>query len=348
MKGREMMKRKLIFGLTAVLLAIGLAGCGSNGSPDDGQDAQSDTHSGHQDSQKSSASKSEHASSLANANWQVAPFRYTDENGKPFGMSDLKGKVWLTDMIFTNCNTVCPPMTAEMSKLQDKLKKEGLNTPIVSFSVDPKRDTEKDLKAFGEKFDADFSTWHFLTGYSPKEIKQFVRTSFKSPITKYNDSDQFAHSTSFFLVNGDGKVMAKYDGLKTPFETVIKDIKTLQQTDGKAIATGGHAVEASASPKQPLDVNIVLNPDTVQTGQPETLMAVVSQGDKKVNDADEVMFEVWKKGKSQHQMVKGESKGNGTYVMEKTFDDPGTYFVMSHVTARGQHVMPKKKITVGK
>ena len=32
--------------------------------------------------------------------------------------------------------------------------------------------------------------------------------------------------------------------------------------------------------------------------------------------------------------------------MEKTFDEAGTYRIVSHVTARGMHSMPLKELTV--
>ncbi|HEX7064652.1 MAG TPA: SCO family protein [Bacillales bacterium] len=313
--------------------------------PNTEQDTSVGEYSKNQDEQRH-GSKAQHATSLTKADWIVEPFRYTDQNGKPFGMADLKEKVWLADMIFTKCTTVCPVLTAHMSNLQDKLENKGMQIPIVSFSVDPKRDTPQHLKAYGEKFDADFSTWHFLTGYSPKEIKQFARVSFKSPITQYKNSDQFAHSTSFFLVNGSGKVMAKYDGLEPPYKRIVKDVEVLRKSGGTRVATDGHSVETNASTEKPLKVDILLGPGKIQAGKPMEIRAAVSQGGRKVNDAEEVMFEVWAKGDAKHQMFHGKSEGDGIYAIQKTFKSPGIYYVMSHVTARGQHIMPKKKIIV--
>ena len=53
--------------------------------------------------------------------WDVEKFVFTDQNGKKFGSSELKDKVWVADFIFTSCETVCPPMTANMAKLQKML-----------------------------------------------------------------------------------------------------------------------------------------------------------------------------------------------------------------------------------
>lgn len=161
-------------------------------------------------------------------NWEVQDFNYTNQDGETVGLKDLKGKVWLADFIFTSCRTVCPPMTANMAQLQKKLKEAGLDVSIVSFTVDPETDDPKVLKEFGEKVDADFSNWHFLTGYSPEEIQNLSKESFKALVQPEPDSDQFMHGTSFYLVNQSGKVVEKYDGLKPPHEDIIEDIKSLR------------------------------------------------------------------------------------------------------------------------
>jgi protein SCO1 len=52
-------------------------------------------------------------------NWSIDDFSYMDQNKEPFGLENLKGKVWVADFIFTNCDDVCLPMTANMKKIQD-------------------------------------------------------------------------------------------------------------------------------------------------------------------------------------------------------------------------------------
>ena len=47
-------------------------------------------------------------------NWEIKDFAFENQNGRKVGMEDLNGEVWLADFIFTSCETVCPPMTANM------------------------------------------------------------------------------------------------------------------------------------------------------------------------------------------------------------------------------------------
>ncbi|WP_408005285.1 SCO family protein [Pseudalkalibacillus berkeleyi] len=165
--------------------------------------------------------------------FEVQNFTYTNQDGKSVSLKDLEGKVWIADFIFTNCETVCPPMTNHMSSLQDNMKEAGLeNVEIVSFSVDPTVDKPATLKKFGQKFDADFSNWHFLTGYKQSEIEEFAKTSFKTIVQKPKDDDQVTHGTAFYLVDQEGIVRTRYDGVNRSNdadEKVIEDIKALQQ-----------------------------------------------------------------------------------------------------------------------
>jgi protein SCO1/2 len=163
-------------------------------------------------------------------NWPVGDFTYTDQNGKPFGLKDLKGKVWVADFIFTNCNDVCLPMTANMKKLQDLAAKEGIkNIQFVSFSVDPAVDSPEALTEFGKQFNVDFKNWHFLTGYEQKEIENLALTTFKTVVKKPESGDQVLHGTDFYLMDGNGKIMKYYTGLaEIPLDEIIKDIKRIQ------------------------------------------------------------------------------------------------------------------------
>ncbi|MCM3588657.1 SCO family protein [Mesobacillus maritimus] len=162
--------------------------------------------------------------------WPIEEFKFTNHSGETYSLNDLDGKVWVADFIFTNCADVCPPMTANMKKLQDMVKEEGLeNVEFVSFTVDPEVDTPEVLKAYGEQFHVDFSNWNFLTGYGQKDIETFAMDNFKTIVVKPEEGDQVVHQTYFYLVDQDGKIQKQYSGLNDiPFEEIISDIKTIQ------------------------------------------------------------------------------------------------------------------------
>ncbi|MFD1175665.1 FixH family protein [Paenibacillus puldeungensis] len=99
---------------------------------------------------------------------------------------------------------------------------------------------------------------------------------------------------------------------------------------------------------EPIQVELQVTPDGAKTEDKVTFTAKVTQSGEDVNDAAEVMFEFWKTGddEAEHSKVTVKGTGKGTYVLEHTFNEPGTYKVISHVTARDQHSMPSKQFTV--
>ncbi|WP_100333993.1 FixH family protein [Bacillus alkalisoli] len=91
----------------------------------------------------------------------------------------------------------------------------------------------------------------------------------------------------------------------------------------------------------------ILIPENIQPNEEVTIQARVTQGDEMVDDASEVMFEVWQRGQEKdHDMVESKNDGNGIYSFTQTFEE-GFYFVVAHTTARDLHVMPREEFTVG-
>ncbi|WP_018752847.1 FixH family protein [Paenibacillus sanguinis] len=98
----------------------------------------------------------------------------------------------------------------------------------------------------------------------------------------------------------------------------------------------------------PIQVQIQVTPDSVRVGETVTFTATVTHNEERINDADEVAFEFWREDdtEEEHSQITVTSAGDGTYVLEQSFDQPGTYKVISHVTARDQHSMPSKSFIV--
>ncbi|MDG4657734.1 SCO family protein [Ectobacillus antri] len=162
-------------------------------------------------------------------NWEIEAFSYSNQDGKTVGLKELKDKVWIADFIFTSCETVCPPMTANMMKLQEMLAKEEINdVTFVSFSVDPEVDKPDVRKDFMKNYDFGKAKWHFLGDYSQQEIQEFAMKNFQTPVSKPKNNSQVIHGTSFYLVDQSGKVVKKYSALNVPYEEIIKDIQTIQ------------------------------------------------------------------------------------------------------------------------
>lgn len=136
---------------------------------------------------------------------QVGDFVLTNQSGKTVTLADLKGHVWVADIIFTRCAGPCPRMTRLMQQLQAALPADS-NARLVSLTTDPKFDTPPVLEAYAQKFGARTDNWLFLTG-TPQEIARLAIDSLKltavekKPSEQQSPQDLFIHSTILVLVD---------------------------------------------------------------------------------------------------------------------------------------------------
>lgn len=162
----------------------------------------------------------------------VEDFNYTDHRGDEISNEDLAGTPWLATFVFTNCETVCPPMTFNMADLQQDLEAAGLaNYKIVAFSVDPQADTPEIMKEYLSLYPIpDDSKWHLLTGYSQEHIADFATDNFKTLVKNDPNSNQVIHGTSFYLVDQEGAIVGNYDGFENvPTEEIIEAMQNLEE-----------------------------------------------------------------------------------------------------------------------
>ncbi len=147
---------------------------------------------------------------------KVPAFSLIDQEGHPFDSSELAGKTWVVDFVFTSCPEACPKLSAEMARLQTWLQNRGKDAEIhlLSITVDPEHDTPERLKAYAAGFHADPHLWKFVTG-SSKQIEDAVVGGFKISVTKEKDDTptgfSILHGTHFILIDGAGAIRGFYD-----------------------------------------------------------------------------------------------------------------------------------------
>jgi protein SCO1/2 len=150
---------------------------------------------------------------------EVPQFELTNQQGKKFERASLDGHVWIADFIFTNCESSCPRMSSKMHSIQGAT---NAGVKLVSFTVDPARDTPQALAEYGKKYAADESRWSFLTG-PPEVLDMLDHDAFKLGNLNMD------HSTRFVLIDKAGRVRGYYglfDG--DPVAKLKKDAARLE------------------------------------------------------------------------------------------------------------------------
>jgi protein SCO1/2 len=167
---------------------------------------------------------------------QVPDFVLTDQDGLPFTSQSLKGKVWVASFIFTRCTAACPAMAGKLLQVQEAVKAVPAlaeKVCLLSFSVDPKRDTPEDLSSFSKASRADPNLWRFLTG----EEGVVVQLSQEGFSLGANDgaapagdpAPELVHSDRFVLVDTEGYIRGYYrlTSEEGDLERLIGDIRHL-------------------------------------------------------------------------------------------------------------------------
>lgn len=160
----------------------------------------------------------------------VPEFSLIERSGKQITLADLRGSVWVADFIYTTCTDTCPMQTAAMARLQEEWHdKEELK--LVSFSVDPEKDTAEVLSRYADRYGADGQHWLFLTG-AKEEISRLVQKGFKlsaAPVVNAGNSESvIIHSPRFVLVDKQAQIRGYYDSRdQQALERLKKDLAVL-------------------------------------------------------------------------------------------------------------------------
>jgi protein SCO1/2 len=142
-------------------------------------------------------------------------FTLTNQDGKTVTLADFHGKVWIADAIFTRCPGQCLQMTAHMTQLEHSFPPGQVL--LVSFTTDPDFDKPAILKKYGNRFDAIYDRWSFLTG-DKKALHGVEVDGLRLPVLdkpvadQQGSNDLFIHSEKFVLLDKQGRIRGYYDG----------------------------------------------------------------------------------------------------------------------------------------
>ena len=139
----------------------------------------------------------------------IEDIQLTDQNGEPFSLSQLRGRVALVFFGFTNCPDVCPMTMGQFRRFRESGNANPDEIAFVLVSVDGDRDTPEVMKSYLESFSPDFIG---LTG-EPAEVKvlsdQFSAAFFKRGSSDHDHYD-VSHSPQSFVLDPEGMLRAEF------------------------------------------------------------------------------------------------------------------------------------------
>jgi cytochrome oxidase Cu insertion factor (SCO1/SenC/PrrC family) len=147
----------------------------------------------------------------------------------------MHGKAAVVSFIYTACSDRlgCPLAGVALKELQALLLREGLRDQAVllSISLDPERDTLKQLTKYGRVFGAEPSFWYLLTAPSEQALRATLEGYGQDRARVYDEEGRFTgryrHVLKVFLVDREGQVRNIYSAGSLVPQVMVNDIKTV-------------------------------------------------------------------------------------------------------------------------
>lgn len=179
----------------------------------------------------------------------VPNFALTNQDGKRFHLSSLRGDVVLMTFIYTRCPfpNFCPLLSHNFAQIYADSKNDpalGSKMRLLTVSFDPQHDTPAVLRKYAASFrsitkeESPFRRWEFATA-SPAELKKmsdFFGISYEA------QKGTLVHSMSTSVITPDGTIYKWYDDSSWKPNDLMKD--------ASAVLAQGHTSKTNAQVRE--------------------------------------------------------------------------------------------------
>ncbi|WP_298893424.1 SCO family protein [uncultured Psychroserpens sp.] len=158
----------------------------------------------------------------------IADFKLINQNGDTITQDTYKDKIYVADFFFTTCQTICPVMTDQMSRIQSEIINDD-EVLLLSHSVTPEIDSVAQLKRYAIEKGVNDNKWNLVTG-DRKQIYDLARKSYL--VVKDDGMGEYGmvHTENFALIDKDKQIRGLYNGISpTSVDSLIHDIKRLKK-----------------------------------------------------------------------------------------------------------------------
>ena len=130
--------------------------------------------------------------------------RFTDELGRPFRFTDLRGTWTVMSFIYSRCEdqAECPLISSHFHVLQERFGNGPYH--LVEMTIDPAYDRPSILRRYGSRFGADFKRWTLATG-DPDTVLDFDARFGIDPFA--DPRVGLIHTERTALIDPDGKII---------------------------------------------------------------------------------------------------------------------------------------------
>jgi protein SCO1/2 len=150
---------------------------------------------------------------------------WTTQDNRKVKLADFKNKVVVAAMIFTNCQSACPRITADLKRIETEIPNDKLkDVTFLLITMDPARDNPEQLTKFATEHQLDLNRWTLLTG-SESDVLEIANV-LNVRVSK-TENGNFDHSNIIHIINSKGNIVYQQIGLAQEPKESIEKIKEL-------------------------------------------------------------------------------------------------------------------------
>ena len=150
-------------------------------------------------------------------------FPFTDADGRTRTLAEFRGTPFVASMVYTNCTSVCPRVTADLKPLEKALTPDVReHTRFLLFSLDPGRDTPAALAKFAEQHKLERSRWTLLASGEDdmRTLAAVLGVKFRP-----DEGGEIAHSAVVVVCSADGTVRHRQVGTPDGVDALVAAVE---------------------------------------------------------------------------------------------------------------------------
>ncbi|MBS9777354.1 MAG: SCO family protein [Gammaproteobacteria bacterium] len=161
-------------------------------------------------------------------------FTLNSDKGK-VSLSDFKGKIVVIYFGFMNCQDACPVSLTKMRRAFKRLTAEELlKVQGILVSIDPKRDNVEELAAFAKSYHENVIGLVDDKQVIEELIDQYGGMADMDILDGNSLTYNVEHSSRFYMIDADGKLLTTMSYSTTPAEMVAKIREMMSSTEASS------------------------------------------------------------------------------------------------------------------
>jgi protein SCO1/2 len=172
----------------------------------------------------------------------LGDYRFVDARGRPFTLSDLRGRPIVLSLVYTSCYEVCSRLTLRLREVVDVAHKAlGADSfTVLSVGFDTANDTPARMRLYAAERGAERPGWYFAS----TDAATIARLARDVGFTYRPSSKGFDHITQTTIIDGAGRVMLQVYGQDFDAPLLVEPLKRLLRGENIARGTLGGLVES--------------------------------------------------------------------------------------------------------